>query len=236
MLANTHSKEIVMTQGRYTFLAASCILALMAAFGLLLLPPAVSASVQPDVQPDTQTPRASVTKKPLVVYFSRSGNTRKIAEAIHKKVGGDIIEIETVEAYPEDYNATTKLAKQEQEQRARPAIKTKIPNLEEYGVIFLGYPNWWSSMPMPVFTFIEQGKLDGATIAPFMTHGGGGAGHSVDDLRKAVPHSKVLKPLVISGKAAANATADIITWIEGLGPALIETSTGAPAIYPDGAK
>lgn len=222
-----------MKEERSSILAPSCLLALLAIFAFLLLPMAAIAA-QPDGAPDTQKQRASVTKKPLVVYFSRTGNTRKVAEAIHKKVGGDIIEIETVEAYPEDYHKTTELAKKQQEQRARPAIKTQIPNLDEYGVIFLGYPNWWSSMPMPVFTFIEQGKLDGATIAPFMTHGGGGAGHSVEDLRKAVPHSKVLKPLVISGGGAANATADVAKWIEGLGPALIETTTGNPAIYPDG--
>lgn len=176
-----------------------------------------------------------VTKKPLVVYFSRSGHTARIAREIHNRVGGDIVEIETVEAYPEDYQALTEVAKAEQQRKARPALKTKIPNIDDYGVIFLGYPNWWSSMPMPVFTFIEENRLDGKTIAPFTTHGGGGLGHSVNDLKKELPHSRILKPLAVSGNAVERAGKDVLSWIEGLGPALIETTTGNPAIYPDGA-
>ena len=178
---------------------------------------------------------AARPKKPLVVYFSHSGNTRKIAEIIHKKVGGDILEIEPVTPYPSDYQATVDLAKKEQQENARPAVKTKIANPDDYGVIFLGYPNWWSSMPMPVWTFVEQNKLDGHTIAPFDTHGGGGLGHSVDDLKKLVPHSKVLKGLAVRGTAAGGAEKDVEKWLESLGNALIMTTTGNPAIYPDGA-
>lgn len=174
-------------------------------------------------------------KKPLVVYFSRSGHTRKIADDIHSQIGGDIVEIEVVDAYPEDYQKTVDQAKQEQRDGARPAIKTKISNIGEYDVIFLGYPNWWGSMPMPVYTFIEEHKIDGKPIAPFMTHGGGGAGHSVQDLKKIAPHSKILKPLVVSGNAVDKAEKDVVSWLEGLGPALIETTTGNPQIYPDGA-
>lgn len=174
-------------------------------------------------------------KKPLVVYFSHSGNTRQIAEDIHKKVGGDLVAIETVETYPSDYNTLTEYAKAEKNRNARPAIKTQIPNIDEYGVIFLGFPNWWSSMPMPVYTFVEQNKLDGKTIAPFMTHGGGGTGQAIDDLKKLVPHSKVLKPLAVSGTSASSAMKDVENWLEGLGTALIQTTTGNTAIYPDGA-
>lgn len=173
-------------------------------------------------------------KKPLVVYFSRTGHTEAVAKMIHDKVGGDILRIETVEPYPADYHATTEVAKKQQEENARPAIKTSVPNIDDYGVVFLGYPNWWSSMPMPVYTFVEQNKLDGKTIAPFATHGGGGLGHSVDDLKKLVPHSKILKPFSVSGNKADSALKDVEKWLEGLGPALIMTTTGNPAIYPDG--
>ena len=110
--------------------------------------------------------------KPLVVYFSRSGNTRRLAELIHKRVGGDILEITPVTPYPADYQATVDQAKREQADNARPAVNTKIADPGQYSVIFLGYPNWWSSMPMPVWTFVEQNGLDGKTIAPFCTHGG----------------------------------------------------------------
>lgn len=173
-------------------------------------------------------------KKPLVVYFTHSGNTEKIAQDIHKHVGGDILRIEQAHDYPEKYHDLTEAAKKEQERNARPELKTPIPDLSEYGVIFLGYPNWWSSMPMPVYTFVEKSGLDGKTIAPFATHGGGGLGHSVEDLKKLVPHSKVLKPLAVSGNFASRAEKDVEKWLEGLGPALIMTTTGNPAIYPDG--
>lgn len=201
--------------------------------GLAILPfcsgiPAIGAEAARDGT-------AAVKKKPLVVYYSESGNTKKVADMIHNKVGGDIIRIEAATPYPDNYDALTRQAKKEQTQNARPAIKTKIPNIDEYDVIFLGYPNWWSSMPMPVFTFIEQNKLDGRTIAPFTTHGGGGLGHSIEDLKKECPKSKILKPLAVPGNRASGAAADVEKWLEGLGNALIETTTGNPKIYPDGA-
>lgn len=201
--------------------------------GLAILPfcsgiPAIGAEAARDGT-------AAVKKKPLVVYYSESGNTKKVADMIHNKVGGDIIRIEAATPYPDNYDALTRQAKKEQTQNARPAIKTKIPNIDEYDVIFLGYPNWWSSMPMPVFTFIEQNKLDGRTIAPFTTHGGGGLGHSIEDLKKECPKSKILKPLAVPGSRASGAAADVEKWLEGLGNALIETTTGNTKIYPDGA-
>lgn len=174
-------------------------------------------------------------KKPLVVYFSHSGHTKKIAEDIHKKVGGDIFVIEQVETYPENYHELTEFAKEEKRRNARPAVKKLLENADDYGIVFLGYPNWWSTMPMPVFTFVEGSKLDGKTIAPFTTHGGGGVADSVDDLKKLVPHSRVLKPLAVNGSFVDRAEKDVLKWLEGLGPALIETTTGNPAIYPDGA-
>lgn len=196
-----------------------------------LLP--LSASI-PVLAAEQAMPK-NAAKKPLVVYFSQSGHTKTIAEDIQKMLGADIVRIEPENAYPENYDDLTKQAKKEQNDSARPAIKTKIPNLDDYGVIFLGYPNWWSSMPMPVYTFVEQSKLDGKTIAPFCTHGGGGLGHSVDDLKRLAPHSKVLKPLAVPGNRAASAEADVKKWLEGLGTALIETTTGNTKIYPDGA-
>lgn len=87
---------------------------------------------------------------------------------------------------------------------------------------------------MPVYTFVEQNKLDGKTIAPFTTHGGGGLGHSVEDLKKIVPHAKILKPLAVNGNAVDRAEKDVEKWLKGLGSALIMTTTGNPAIYPDG--
>lgn len=177
----------------------------------------------------------SKSKKPLVVYFSESGNTRRVAEEIHKKVGGDILEIKTVKPYPKDYDTLVEYAKQEQKRGERPALSSQVPNLDEYGIIFLGYPNWWSGLPMPIYSFAEQSKLDGKTVAPFMTHGGGGTGHTESELKKLLPHSQVLKTFAAHGTRAGSVEKDLQKWIEGLGPALIMTTTGNPAIYPNGA-
>lgn len=174
----------------------------------------------------TDSTAREAPKKPLVVYFSHSGHTRQIAEMIHRKVGGNIVQIETEHKYPEKYNDLTEYAKAEKERNARPKLRTQTDNLDQYGVVFLGYPNWWSTMPMPVFTFLEQNRLDGRTIAPFATHGGGGLGDSVDDLKKVLPHARVLKPLAVNGSSVSRAEKDVLKWLEGLGPALIQTSAG----------
>lgn len=199
--------------------------------GAILLAPGLNLAAD---MPAMNKPGAENSAKPLIVYFSRSGHTRKIAEDIHRKMGGDMVEIIPEQEYPEKYNDLTEYAKKEQERNARPKIKTKISNMDQYGLVFLGFPNWWGSMPMPVYTFVEENGLNGKTIAPFTTHGGGGAGHSVEDLQKIAPKAKILKPLVINGNRVQKAEQDVLKWLEGLGPALIETTTGNSAIYPDG--
>lgn len=192
------------------------------------------AVLAPNLLFAAETPRAETAKKPLIVYFSQSGHTKTIAEDIQKLVGGDIVRIEPANAYPEKYNDLTAYAKKELESNARPPVKTKLENPDQYGVIFLGFPNWWSSMPMPVYTFIEQNKLDGKTIAPFVTHGGGGLGQSIEDLQKIAPQAKVLKPLAVNGSRVDKAEQDVKKWLEGLGSALIMTTTGNPSVYPNG--
>lgn len=163
----------------------------------------------------------SSAKKPLVVFFTRSGNTQAIADMIHKEVGGQLVQIKTVEPYPADYQECVDLAKKQQQENARPAIETKI-NPDDYNVIFLGFPNWWSSMPMPVWTFIEENKLNGKTIVPFMTHGGGGQAHAVSDLKKLCPQSKILPALAISGTRAKSSQAEVQKWLKNLGPEILK--------------
>lgn len=175
------------------------------------------------------------TKKPLVVYFSESGNTAKVAQIIHNKIGGDIYQIKTQKPYPTNYNELTEYAKKELQAESKSALQGDVPDLNNYGTIFLGFPNWWSSVPMPVHSFADASKLDGHTIAPFITHGGGGMGHIDADLKKMLPHSKILKPFSCHGTRAGSVENDIVKWLEGLGPALVETTIGNPTIYPDGA-
>ncbi|MGL5512516.1 MAG: flavodoxin, partial [Sporomusa sp.] len=151
--------------------------------------------------------------KVFIAYFSRSGNTREIANQIHRNVGGDIFEIVTVNPYPSDYNATTRQAKQELETGYKPELQTKINNMQEYAVIYLGYPNWWGTIPMPVVTFLSQYDLAGKTIIPFSTHQGSGLGRSVDDIKKYSPGSTILEGLAIRGSDARSAQNDVNEWL-----------------------
>lgn len=155
-------------------------------------------------------------KKILVAYFSWSGNTKAVAEEIHKQVGGDIVEIVPATPYSETYSVTLAKAKAEQVANARPAISTKIADFDKYDVVFLGYPNWWGSFPMPVATFVETYKLDGKTVAPFFTHGGGGEQRCLSDLQKLAPNAKFTQDLVLSGSSAKNAQGEIKSWVDSL--------------------
>lgn len=123
-------------------------------------------------------------KKILVVYFSWSptGNTRNMAEQIKETTGADIFEIVPVKAYPTDYTKCTEVAKEEINRNYKPAIKGKVANFEDYDIIFIGSPNWWSTIAPPVATFLTTYNLKGKTILPFMTHEGTRMGHSVKDI------------------------------------------------------
>ncbi|MDO4920647.1 MAG: flavodoxin [Phascolarctobacterium sp.] len=156
-------------------------------------------------------------KKVLVAYFSWSGNTRALAQEIQKQTGGDLYEIVPATAYPTVYKATTDQAKQEQQAGARPAIKNNLPNVADYDVICLGYPNWWGSFPMPVATFVEKVNLQGKTIAPFFTHGGGGVQRCQSDLAKLAPNANFTDYLCLSGNSARSASGDVAQWLRKLG-------------------
>ena len=158
----------------------------------------------------------NTSKKVLIAYFSYSGNTKAVAEEIHKQVGGDLIEIVPATPYSETYNVCVAKAKAEQTANARPAINTKIADFDQYDTVYLGYPNWWGSMPMPVATFIETYKLDGKKVAPFFTHGGGGVQRCMSDLQKLAPNAKFTQYLCLSGSSAKTAQSEIKNWLSSL--------------------
>lgn len=153
-------------------------------------------------------------KKILVAYFSWSGNTKAVAEEIHKHVGGDIAEIVPATPYSETYSVTVAKAKTEQAAGTRPAISTKIADFEQYDTIYLGYPNWWGSMPMPVATFIDTYKMSGKKVAPFFTHGGGGVQRCMSDLEARVQGAKFTDYLCLSGSSAKNSQGEITSWVK----------------------
>ena len=157
--------------------------------------------------------QAGITKNILVAYFSHSGNTREIANQIYKSVGSDIFEIQTVKPYPHDYDAVVKQARQELDSGYIPELKTKIENIESYDLVFIGYPNWCSTVPAPVRTFLLEYDFSGKTIAPFCTHEGSGLGRSVTDISKLCPKSTVLDGIAIRGSVAKTSQSKVSEWL-----------------------
>lgn len=131
--------------------------------------------------------------KTLVAYFSYSGTTQHLAKTIANIKNADLFQIETIKKYPQGYSEVLKESEEEKRSNARPKLKDIDINMDDYDTIILGYPNWYGTCPMPVFTFLEKFDLSGKTIAPFCTHGGSRMGNSEVDIKKSAPHSKVLK-------------------------------------------
>jgi flavodoxin len=153
-------------------------------------------------------------KKILVAYFSHSGNTREIADQIHNNVGGDVFEIKAVNTYPSDYDTVVKQARQELDSGYKPELKTKIENIESYDVVFIGYPDWWGTIPAPVRTLLSDYDFSQKTIAPFCTHEGSGLGRSVSDISKLCPKSTVLEGVAIRGRDAKTAQNKVSEWLQ----------------------
>lgn len=161
-------------------------------------------------------PMKITDKKVLIAYFSWSGNTKAIADTIHKNVGGDIFEIVPETPYSQNYQAVVDKAEQEQKTNARPSIKNKPSDISQYDIVFLGYPNWWGSMPMPVATFLESYNWQGKTIVPFFTHGGGGVQNCQRDLEKLSSGAIFKDYLCLSGNRAKNSQSEITNWLNKL--------------------
>ncbi|VBB04956.1 flavodoxin/nitric oxide synthase [Lucifera butyrica] len=166
----------------------------------------------------------------LIAYFSRKGNnyvggsivklpignTEVIAEKIQALTGSDMFQIETEKSYPEDYTETTNIAQEEKKKNARPKLTARVTDLESYDVIYLGYPNWWGTMPMAVFTFLEAYDFSGKTIVPYCTHEGSGMGSSERDIKKFCPNAKVLPGLAVRGGNVDSADKDLANWLKKL--------------------
>ncbi len=167
-------------------------------------------------------------KKILVAFFSRAdenynvgyikvGNTQKIAEVIARETGADTFHIETVNPYPAAYQPCIEQAKEELQQNARPEIKGDA-EVEDYDVIFIGYPNWWGEPPMALYTFIEKHSWQGKTIIPFITHEGSGFGGTDRRVADACKGATALKGLAVQGKKAQQGADNTVKeWLKGLG-------------------
>ena len=153
----------------------------------------------------------------LVVYFSHTGNTETVANFIHDAVGGDIVKLETEEPYTDNYNDLLDIAQEEQRENARPALSTKIDNIDQYDTIFLGYPIWWGDMPMAIYTFLDEYDLSGKTIAPFVTSGGSGLSGTPSDIEDEEPNATVTEGLSIRDDNVESSQSEVNEWLSEIG-------------------
>ena len=188
------------------------------------------ASVQ---APSFNPPEAFAGKKILVAYYSRPGdnyqvgvievgNTKILADMIAQEIGADEFEIKTVKEYPFNYKECTEVAKQEQADNARPELSTKIENLADYDLIFLGYPIWWGDLPMCVYTFLESYDWNGKTIVPFCTSAGNAMTGKETSIPQFAKGSSVLATgLGIQGARCqgdqASVRNDVKSWLSQIG-------------------
>ncbi|MGI6028320.1 MAG: flavodoxin [Candidatus Heteroscillospira sp.] len=164
---------------------------------------------------ETAVPAETATKE-LVVYFSWSGNTKGVAQEIANQTGADIFEITPETPYSDDYDTVVDLARQEQSDNARPVISGTIENLEDYDVIYVGYPNWWGDMPMILYTFFDIYDLSGKTIAPFCTSGGSGLSNTVSEIQSLEPDAAVIEGLHIRDSSADSPAEAVAGWLQAI--------------------
>lgn len=141
------------------------------------------------------------------------GNTQFVAQQIQDTAGGDLFQIETTKTYPGDHDALVDEASQEQDEDARPELSSEIDNLDQYDVVFVGYPNWWGDMPQAMYTFFDTYDFSGKRIIPFCTNEGSGMGGSERDLKKICKGAKVEKGLSIHGAEAAQSRSKVEAWV-----------------------
>jgi len=138
-------------------------------------------------------------KKVLIVYLSRTKNTKTIAQIIHQKVDATLVELELEDPYPQNYQQIVAQVAKENETGFLPLLKTKIENIENYDVILIGFPTWGMQLPPPMKSFLNAYKLKGKTVIPFNTNAGYGIGSSFDKVKELCPESNVLEGFSIKG-------------------------------------
>lgn len=172
----------------------------------------------------------SADQKVLIVYLSRTKNTKAVAEIIHKRIGGDLIALELVTPYPEHYQTTVNQVANENSTGYLPPLKTKIDSIEKYDVIFVGFPTWGMQLPPPMKSFLNQYNLSEKTVVPFNTNAGYGIGSSFETVKQLCPNSKVLGGFstkggverdgilfVMEGEKEKQVQVDVQNWLKKIG-------------------
>ncbi len=167
--------------------------------------------------------------KTLIAYFSRTGenyfngvirdtkkgNTEILAEQIHEIIKSDIYKIEPLVPYSDNYRECCEQSRREKLEQERPPLRMDLPNASSYDTIFLGFPCWWGTVPMPVVTFLELNKMNGKKIIPFVTHEGSGIEIILKDLKKICPDSEICTPFECLGSTVSSEKEKVQKWLNG---------------------
>lgn len=149
----------------------------------------------------------------IIIFYTWSGHTKRLAEIIANLTGADLLEVEPVTTYTQNYNMVVNQAREEIKKGYLPEIKTVECDLSQYEVVYIGTPIWWGTMAPPLATFLNRQDFSGKTIMPFSTHGGGGKGHSDRDIEKMCAGAYVKTMYTAYEGGGGTAQKEISTWI-----------------------
>lgn len=196
-------------------------------------------------QPAFAAENSSTPSRTLIIYFSQpeemkpdtvdgfsgasvlqkntpeTGSTQLVAQLIQKQTHGDLFRIETVPPYPRQHDALLRVAEKEQQTNARPSLKTPLPDLSDYDTIYVGYPIWWYTMPMAIYSLFEQNDFAGKTVIPFTTHGGSRLADSLRQIARIQPQARlVTRALSISRNdvSGPDVPAQVEQWVKQVQP------------------
>ena len=169
--------------------------------------------------PETDGVDASSGASRIVSNGNVIGNTHYIASVISEATGSDLFEIKTVHTYPGSHKALIDAAKGEIDNNARPKLATHIEELDDYDVVFVGFPNWWYDMPMPIYSFFDEYDFGGKTIIPFCTHGGSRFSDAIKTIRELEPKASVLDGYAVPRDRVRDAKPNVLNWLKKIGMA-----------------
>lgn len=169
--------------------------------------------------------------KTLIAYFSHAGqnyshgsicnlpvgNTEVVAKKIHALIDSDLFFIDTVHKYPDDHMQKIEIAKREYNENARPELTARVENMDDYDTVVVAFPNWWTTMPMALFTFLESYDFSGKKLCPLITHGGSGFSNSLKDIKRLCPNANITEGLAINGDNATTCDRDVEKWLRKIG-------------------
>ncbi|GEO07236.1 flavodoxin [Adhaeribacter aerolatus] len=192
----------------------------------LLLFSACATSAQTEAIKVETTIKVNLDKI-LIVYLSRTNNTKALAEMIHKQIGGTLVALELENPYPTNYRQIVDQVAKENETGFLPPLKTKIENIQKYEAIFIGFPTWGMQLPPPLKSFLKQYNLSGKTIIPFNTNAGYGIGSSFETVKTMAPNSQILEGFntkggierdgvlfVMKGEKAQSTETEVKAWLQ----------------------